>query len=174
MDKLATALLIASPIPAERRQRVWEMYLGGKTFNLIEEVTGVSKASVVNIVRDMGGYDPDHILMRALAVNLRKNGSDLSQYASIIRISRLLDENGVDYATDEELLGKFLPTCYKLQWEPSAAVLALYKFLLSTERYGHSPLEHANYFNKLHVFYEEFDKNHRTSIYFLHLGTSLL
>ena len=80
---------------------MWEMYLGGKTFNLIEEVTGVSKASVVNIVRDMGGYDPDHILMRALAVNLRKNGSDLSQYASIIRISSLLDEYGVDYATGE-------------------------------------------------------------------------
>ena len=142
-------LMMTAPIPAERRLRVWEMYLGGKSFALIEDVTGVSKASVVNIVRGMGGYNPDHILMRALAVNLRKNGSDLSQYASIIRMSGVLDENGVDYATCEELLGKFLPTCYKLQWEPSAAVLALYKFLESTERYGHSPLEHANYFNKL-------------------------
>ena len=112
-------------------------------------MTGVSKASVVNIVRDMDGYDPDHILMRALAVNLRKNGSDLSQYASIIRISRLLDEYGVDYATGEELLGKFLPTCYNLHWEPSVAVHALYKFLPSAERYGHSPMDHANYFNKL-------------------------
>jgi hypothetical protein len=140
---------MTAPIPAERRQRVWEMYLGGKSFALIEEVTGVSKASVVNIVRGMGGYDPDHILMRTLAVNLRKNGSDLSQYASIIRMSGVLDENGVDYATCEELLGKFLPACYKLQWEPSAAVHALYKFLQSAERYGHSPLEHANYFNKL-------------------------
>ena len=67
----------------------------------------------------------NYILMRTLAVNLRKNGSDLSQYASIIRMSSLLDEYGVDYATGEELLGKFLPTCYKLQWEPSDAVHTL-------------------------------------------------
>ena len=142
-------LMMTAPIPAEIRQRVWEMYLGGKSFALIEDVTGVSKASVVNIVRAWVDTTPNHGLMRALAVNLRKNGSDLSQYASIIRMSSVLDENGVDYATCEELLGKFLPTCYKLQWEPSAAVQALYKFLQSTERYGHSPLEHANYFNKL-------------------------
>ena len=141
---------MTAPIPRETRQRVWDMYFGGKTFDIIEGVTGVSKASVFNIVRDMGGYDPDHILMRALAVNLRKNGSDLSQYASIIRISSLLDEYGVDYATGEELLGKFLPTCYNLHWEPSVAVHALRKFLASAERYGHSPMEHANYFNKLH------------------------
>ena len=87
--------------------------------------------------------------MRTLAVNLRKNGSDLSQYASIIRISSLLDEYGVDYATGEELLGKFLPTCYKLQWDPSVAVHALRQFLASAERYGHTPMEHANFFNKL-------------------------
>jgi hypothetical protein len=141
---------MTAPIPREARQRVWEMYLGGKSFQLIEDVTGVSKASVVNIVRDMGGYDPDHILMRALAVNLRKNGSDLSQYASAIRISSLLDEYGVDYATGEELLGKFLSTCYKLHWDPSVAVHALRQFLASAERYGHTPIEHANYFNKLH------------------------
>ena len=60
--------------------------------------------------RDKGSHDPDHVLMRTLAVNLRKNGSDLSQYASILRISSLLDEYGVDYATGEDLLGKFLPT----------------------------------------------------------------
>ena len=83
------------------------MYLDGKSFDLIESVTGVSKASVVNIVRGMGGYDPDHILMRALAVNLRKNGSDSSQYASIIRMSGVLDENGVNYATCEECLENF-------------------------------------------------------------------
>ena len=52
-------LMMTAPIPAEIRQRVWEMYLGGKSFALIEDVTGVSKASVVNIVRGMGGYDPE-------------------------------------------------------------------------------------------------------------------
>ena len=75
-----------------------------------------------------GSHDPDYILMRTLAVNLRKNGSDLSQYASVIRISSLLDEYGVDYVTGEEILGKFLPTCYKLQWEPSVPVHALRSF----------------------------------------------
>ena len=52
-------LMMTAPIPAERRQRVWEMYLGGKSFALIEDLTSVSKASVVNIVRAWAGYDPD-------------------------------------------------------------------------------------------------------------------
>ena len=47
------------------------------------------------------------------------------------------------------LLGKFLPTCYKLQWDPSDAVLTLQKFSQSAARYGHSPMEHAIFFNKL-------------------------
>ena len=87
--------------------------------------------------------------MRALAVNLRKNGSDLSQYTSIIRMSSLLAEYGVDYATGEEILEKFLSSCYKLKWDPSDAVLTLQKFSQSAARYGHSPMEHANFFNKL-------------------------
>ena len=120
---------MTAPVPRETRRTVWELYLGGKTLDLIADLTGISKTSVFNIVQDMGSHDPDYILMRTLAVNLRKNGSDLSQYASIIRISSLLDEYGVDYATGEELLGKFLPTCYKLQWDPSVPVHALRQFL---------------------------------------------
>ena len=99
--------------------------------------------------RGIEDQDPEYILMRTLAVNLKKNGSDLSQYASIIRMSSLLDEYGVDYATGEELLGKFLPTCYNLQWDPSDAVLTLQKFSQSAARYVHSPMEHAIFFNKL-------------------------
>ena len=142
---------MTAPIPREARRIAWELYLGGKTLDLIADLTGISKTSVFNIARGIEDQDPDYILMRTLAVNLRKNGSDLSQYASIIRISSLLDEYGVDYATGEELLGKFLPTCYKLQWDPSVAVHALRQFLASAERYGHTPMEHANYFNKLHA-----------------------
>lgn len=140
---------MTAPIPREAKRIAWELYLGGKTLDLIADRTGISNTSVFNIARGMVGQDPDNVLMRTLAVNLRKNGSDLAQYASVIRISSLLDEYGVDYDTGEELLGKFLSTCYKLQWEPSVAVLTLQKFLQSAERYGHSPMEHANFFNKL-------------------------
>ena len=84
-----------TPVPRETRRNVWELYLGGKPLDLIADLTGISQTSVFNIVRDKGSHDPDHVLMRTLAVNLRKNGSDLSQYASILRISSLLDEYGV-------------------------------------------------------------------------------
>ena len=140
---------MTATVPRETRRTVWELYFGGKTLDLIADLTGISKTSVFNIVQDTASHDPDYVLMRTLAVNLRKNGSDLSQYASIIRISSLLEEYGVDYATGEDLLGKFLSTCYKLQWEPSVAVLTLQKFSQSAARYGHSPMEHANFFNKL-------------------------
>src|SRR6476619_426875 len=140
---------MTATVPRETRQIVWKLYLGGKTLDLIADLTGISKTSVFNIVHDAASHDPDYVLMRTLAVNLRKNGSDLSQYASIIRISSLLEEYGVDYTTGEHLIGKFLSTCYKLQWELSVAVLTLQKFSQSAERYGHSPMEHANFFNKL-------------------------
>ena len=97
---------MTATVPRETRRIVWELYLGGKTLDLIADLTGISKTSVFNIVQDMASHDPDYVLMRTLAVNLRKNGSDLSQYASIIRISSLLEEYGVDYATGEDLTRK--------------------------------------------------------------------
>ena len=142
-------MIKTATVPRETRRIVWELYLGGKTLDLIAELTGISKTSVFNIVQDTASHDPDYILMRRLAVNLRKNGSDLSQYTSIMRMSSLLAEYGVDYATGEEILEKFLSSCYKLKWDPSDAVLTLQKFSQSAARYGHSPMEHANFFNKL-------------------------
>ena len=138
-------LIMTASIPATCLGNVF----GWKVVRSHWRCDGCLKGLCRNIVWGMGGYDPDHTLMRALAVNLRKNGSYLSQYTSINRMSGVLDENGVNYATCKELLGKFPPTCYKLQWEPSSAVHALYKFLQFAERYGHSLLEHANFFNKL-------------------------
>jgi hypothetical protein len=142
---------MTAPIPREARRIACELYLAGKTLDLIADLTGISKTSVFNIARGLDGHDPDYVLMRTLAVNLRKNGSDLSQYATVIRISSLLDEHGVDYATAEDLLQKFIPMCYKLHWEPASVVLALHKFLHSAERFGHTAMEHAIYFNKLHA-----------------------
>ena len=81
-------------MPRETRRTVCVIYLGGKTLDLIADLTGISKTSVFNIVQETASHDPDYVLMRTLAVNLEKNGSDLSQYASIIRISSLLEEYG--------------------------------------------------------------------------------
>ena len=61
------------------RRNVWELYLGGKPLDLIADLTGISQTSVFNIVRDKGSHDPDHVLMRTLAVNLRKNGPTLAK-----------------------------------------------------------------------------------------------
>lgn len=144
--------LLSKPIPEEIRRAVWRLYLGGGiSLDHISELTGVSKTSVFNIVRGIEKENPDYALMRALVVDLGKNGSDIENYASIIRISKILDEYGVDYTAAEEILKGLLATCYKQHWEPSQCVNALKRFVESAEMYGHVPKEHADYMNKLYA-----------------------
>ena len=55
-------------------------------------MVGVSKTAVSSIVNEAKLQDPNYALMRALVVNLEKNGSDVFQYASCVRILNLIHE----------------------------------------------------------------------------------
>ncbi len=147
---------MSKPIPEEIKRDIWRHYLGpgGVSLDRISELTGVSKTSVFNIVRGILKDSPDCALMRALIVDLNKNGSDVQKYASIIRISSILDVYAINYTTAEEILKGLLQTCYTQGWEASEAVIALKKFSESAESYGHSPKEHADYMNKLYALSE--------------------
>ena len=58
---------MTATIPREARRIVWVLYLGGKTLDLIADLTGISKTSVFNIVRGItASHDPNISLMRTL------------------------------------------------------------------------------------------------------------
>jgi hypothetical protein len=146
---------MSKPIPEELRRRVWKHYLNGKSFGMIFRLTGVIRASVYNIVHNIEKEDPNYPLFRAIALDLKKNGSDLQHYSSYLRISQLLAQHGIDYPTGEAILSELLPACYQLRMEPSEAINTLRNFSNSAEEYGHSLEQHAEYFNKLHARVEQ-------------------
>ncbi len=146
---------MSKPIPEELRRRVWRYYLSGKSFGRISRLTGVTRGSVYNIVHNIEKEDPDYPLFRAIALDLKKNGSDLQHYSSYLRISQLLAQHGIDYPTGEAILSSLLPASYQLRMEPSEAINKFRNFSNSAEQYGHSLEEHAEYFNKFQARVEQ-------------------
>ena len=67
---------------------------------------GVVKSSVSNIVHSKMADDPSFELMRYLVLNLKKDGTDVSEYAAGIRIQHLLQEYGVELETGESIYRK--------------------------------------------------------------------
>ena len=65
---------------------------------------GVSKTAVSTIIHEAKLQDPNYALMRALVVNLAKNGSDVFQYGSCIRILNLIHEYQLEANEAEEII----------------------------------------------------------------------
>lgn len=141
----------------EAARLVWKIFMtdGRKSLGDIAELVGKSRTAVFNIVRRKEKEDPDFPLMRALIVNLHKDGTDLIKYANIIRIFNILNQYGVDYIMAEDMIKSFLLTCSLENWEASEVMKTMNAFLRSAERYGKSPKQHADYFRKLYIMESE-------------------
>ena len=75
-------------------------------------MVGVSKTTVSTIINEAKLQDPNYALMRALVVNLAKNGSDIFQYASCVRILNLIHEYNLGDNEAEEIIRHLLPALY--------------------------------------------------------------
>ena len=105
-------------------------------------MVGVSKTAVSSIINEAKLQDPNYALMHALVVNLlAKNGSDVFQYASCVRILILIHiQLGANDA--EEIIRHLLPALYKARWTVANAIDGLQKFENSAKEFGHTPWEH--------------------------------
>jgi hypothetical protein len=145
------------PVPESIRQKIWALYLKSyKPLSLdqIATQTGVSKSTAFNIVHEAEKEDPNYPLLRALVVNLSKDGSDCFQYAHVIRILACLREYGIDPFEAEKIIKKLLPALYRENWNPSDAIKILKKFDESSERFGKTRFEHSRYITNL-IFQEQ-------------------
>jgi len=138
-------------IPDDVATVVWKLYMtrGRMSLGDIGEFVGISKTSVFNIINGMEKKDPDFPLMRALIVNLHKDGTDLKEYANILRIFSILNEYELNHAIVESMIKSILLTCFHENWEPSEAIKTLKLISSSALRYGKSIPEHARYFLEL-------------------------
>ena len=117
----------------------------------------VSKTAVSTIIHEAKLQDPNYALMRALVVNLEKNGSDVFQYGSCIRILNLIHEYQLEANEAEEIIRNLLPALYKGNWTVANAIDALRKFEKSAEGFGNTPWEHSEYFAKLRDQLKEYN-----------------
>jgi hypothetical protein len=140
---------MTSPIPEKIRQRVWTYYVLGYDVTIICRKTGISRSSFYNMADMLEKRDPDTALMRALAVNLRKNGHDAQDYTKFIRISNVLAQHGIDRETGERLIDGLLATCYKENVTPEEMITALKQYQKDREEFGHTWHEHAGYMRRL-------------------------
>lgn len=147
-------------IPDDVATNVWKLYMsrGGMSLGDISKLVGISKTSVYNIIRSMEKKDPDFPLMRALIENLHKDGTDVRQYADILRIFEILEENDIDHDIAEDMIKSILLTCYQENWEPSEAIKTMNLISSSAIRYGKSISDHARHFIELRVKIEKEEK----------------
>ena len=143
---------MTNPIPEDRKQRIWALYLQSvspPSLGKIGKMVGVSKTTVSTIINEAKLQDPNYALMRALVVNLAKNGSDVFQYASCVRILNLIHEYKLGDNEAEEIIRHLLPALYAGNWTVANAIDGLRKFEDSAKEFGNTPWEHSAYFEKL-------------------------
>jgi hypothetical protein len=143
-------------IPDRIKRLIWIRYVKGESPTKISKKFGISRTSYYSIISDAERQDPDFPLMRALAVNLKKNGLDARKYAESLRISNLLEQFSVVPRTGERLMEGLLVACHRENWKPIQAVKTLKLFADSADKFGHTLSEHEVYWRKLH--YQDLDK----------------
>lgn len=142
---------MSGQIPVRIRHKFYVHYLKGDPVTWIREKIGISRSSCYNLIADLEKVDPNIELMRALAVNLRRNGSDVSSYANSNRIHNLLEELGMSQNAGGELIEGVVDGCYRENMDPYDAIRAFKEFSESAAEFGHTLQEHCDYFQKLRV-----------------------
>ncbi|HJT48046.1 MAG TPA: hypothetical protein VJ729_07660 [Nitrososphaeraceae archaeon] len=101
-------------IPRMIRQEILGLWLQGIPRDENAKINQVSNGTVTNVIKEATVYDPGLLLMREVAVLIRKDGMQLTEVAHSIRIHRVLHNLGLN---DEEKVESFLENlnthCFK-------------------------------------------------------------
>ena len=73
----------------------------------------ISVGSVHSLLQEFARNDPNYRLLRTLAVNLHKNGSDVFEYAWLVRLRNILQNAGASMTEVEKIITEVPVYCYK-------------------------------------------------------------
>ncbi len=79
----------------------------------INESLGIGLGTVHTTTKQYALKDENHRLLRTLAVNLRKNGLDVVEYAWLVRLSKILQDSGATKNQVEEIISELPFYCFK-------------------------------------------------------------
>jgi hypothetical protein len=74
---------------------------------------GISVGSVHSLLQEFARNDTNYHLLRTLAVNLHKNGSDVLEYAWLVRLRNILQNAGASQTEVEKIITEIPVYCYK-------------------------------------------------------------
>jgi hypothetical protein len=74
---------------------------------------GISVGSVHSLLQEFARNDTNYHLLRTLAVNLHKNGSDVLEYAWLVRVRNILQNAGASQTEVEKIITEIPVYCYK-------------------------------------------------------------
>ena len=74
---------------------------------------GISVGSVHSLLQEFARNDPNYRLLRTLAVSLHKNGTDVFEYAWLVRLRNILQNAGASLTEVEKIITEIPVYCYK-------------------------------------------------------------
>jgi len=112
-------------IPPEIIQQVLHLSLSGWSIRAIAKSVGksdvlsdgksdgISVGSVHSMLQEFARNDTNNRLLRTLAINLHKNGSDVLEYAWLVRLRNVLQNAGASLTEVERIITEIPLYCYK-------------------------------------------------------------
>lgn len=100
-------------IPPEIINQVLHLSLLGWSVRAIHRSVGIAVGSVQSILQEFAQNDMNYHLLRALAINLHKNGTDVKEYAWLVRLRNVLQNAGASLTTVEKIITEIPIFCYK-------------------------------------------------------------
>ena len=106
-------------IPSAIKEKVINDWLQAKSRNAIADDLGISYGSVTNIINEAKRESiKDVDLLRAVAVLLKKNNLDLTQFALSIKLKSKLDDLKIDEELADSFIEKAAIYCFQEEVDP--------------------------------------------------------
>ncbi|MDQ3839341.1 MAG: hypothetical protein M3297_08740 [Thermoproteota archaeon] len=100
-------------VPYEIREEVLTLWLRVFSRDDIAKVIGIGAGTVSEIVKNYRQRNPGFELVREFVVAVKKDGSNIKELASAIRLRRMLKNNNLVEEQIESLIGKVANHCFK-------------------------------------------------------------
>lgn len=104
---------MTSKVPPELRDQVLVLWLRAYSRDDIARIAGIVTGTVSEIIKDYNQRNPEFVLLREFVVAVKKEGSDIKEHASAIRLKRFLESHNLVGEQVESLLKNASIHCFK-------------------------------------------------------------
>ena len=100
-------------IPHSLKKTVIKEWLQGLSRDTISSNNGIGGGTVSRIIQEAKMNMPDIVLLREVAVKLKKENLDINHFASSVRLKKILDRLGLAEENVELLIEQVNTYCFK-------------------------------------------------------------